>query len=307
MLKQFPLQSAARWGSLPSRMSVLAITGHPNFARRLVAAFADDNATEVDLTEAVGMAAGLTRLRDEAFDAILVHHDPSVLDAVQFLEALRAGDGEQQALVVIGTRVATEMNVLCFEAGADGYVRVPEATTRELIWQLYRAMERRALLVANRRLEKEQQHRLRGEHDEATRLLAQQRGLIADLEKLRPGNHACEASLPGGAQSKLDLSEHFVTHYRELLRAYVIMGSGNLAGEMQRLASSLTDSGISAQQAMHMHLLVLEDVVRSLGSRSARHVMNRADILILEVMMHLCDVYRGQAATEPLHLSRRAV
>ena len=36
----------------------------------------------------------------------------------------------------------------------------------------------------------------------------------------------------------------------------------------------------------------LEDVVRSLGSRSARHVMNRADLLILEIMMQLCEGYR---------------
>ena len=43
---------------------------------------------------------------------------------------------------------------------------------------------------------------------------------------------------------------------------------------------------------MQLHLLVLEELVQGLGSRSARHVMNRADLLALEVMSHLADGYR---------------
>jgi hypothetical protein len=37
---------------------------------------------------------------------------------------------------------------------------------------------------------------------------------------------------------------------------------------------------------------VLESLIGSLGSRSARHVMNRADLLVVEVMAHLADGYR---------------
>jgi hypothetical protein len=33
-------------------------------------------------------------------------------------------------------------------------------------------------------------------------------------------------------------------------------------------------------------------LISSLGNRSARHVMNRADLLVLEVMAHLADGYR---------------
>ena len=43
---------------------------------------------------------------------------------------------------------------------------------------------------------------------------------------------------------------------------------------------------------MQMHIHVLEELIGGLGSRSARHVMNRADLLILEVMVHLADGYR---------------
>ena len=82
------------------------------------------------------------------------------------------------------------------------------------------------------------------------------------------------------------------THYRELLRAYVVMGAGNLADEMTTLASLLADASVSAQRTMQLHVHVLEELIGSLGNRSARHVMNRADLLVLEVMAHLADGYR---------------
>ena len=61
------------------------------------------------------------------------------------------------------------------EADADAYVCVNTTTTRTLIWQVARAMERHELIAENRRLQQTQQHRLQLEHDEATRLLQQQR------------------------------------------------------------------------------------------------------------------------------------
>jgi len=91
-----------------------------------------------------------------------------------------------------------------------------------------------------------------------------------------------------------DLPEPLVQHYRELLRAYVIMGAGNLTEEMDILADLLVSAGVTAAEAMMLHLHVLEDMIRGLGSRSARHVMNRADLLILEVMMNLAEGYRDR-------------
>ncbi len=77
-----------------------------------------------------------------------------------------------------------------------------------------------------------------------------------------------------------------------MLRAYVVMGAGNLADEMATLAGLLADAGVSAQRTMHLHVYVLEELIASLGNRSARHVINRADLLVLEVMAHLVDGYR---------------
>ena len=67
---------------------------------------------------------------------------------------------------------------------------------------------------------------------------------------------------------------------------------GNLADEMKRLTDVLVAVRVSAREAMTMHLRVVESMVRELGSRSARHVMSRADLLILELIINLADRYR---------------
>jgi hypothetical protein len=70
------------------------------------------------------------------------------------------------------------------------------------------------------------------------------------------------------------------------------MGSGNLADEPKRLAELLVTVGLSARQTVAIHLRVLEKLVQGLGARSSRHVMNRADLLLLEMLLHLADGYR---------------
>jgi hypothetical protein len=49
---------------------------------------------------------------------------------------------------------------------------------------------------------------------------------------------------------------------------------------------------VTARQAVQLHLHVLEEMIRGLGNRSSRHVMNRADLLILEVIVDLAESYR---------------
>ena len=286
---------ATPWGHLPPRMRVLFITGLNRTGGWLAEAFAADSASEVMLEEAVGVASGLARLRDEVFDAVLISHDEENLDAFDLLDAIRAGSSDEQPIVVLGERSEREMSAECYEAGGDEYVCVNSTTTRTLIWKVARAMERHELMADNRRLQQARRHRLQLEHDEATRLLHQQREMIADLKEIcresRDGNEGALPEQPVALSPCPDMPRPLVEHYRELLRAYVIMGSGNLSQEMNRLAELLASASISAQDAMLLHLHVLEELVNGLGTRSARHVMNRADMLILEVMINLAEGY----------------
>ena len=297
---------ATPWGILPPRMRVLYITTPRRTGAWLAEAFASDSACQVTMDEAQGAAAGLARLRDQAFDAVLVSHEPAQLDALELLDALRAGGGEEP-VVVLGQPSEQEMAALCYESGADAYVCVNTATTRTLLWIVARATERRNLVRENRRLAQAQQHRLRQEHGEAERLLNEQRSVIRDAEAFRGGSPGGDEETPSaeaieaigrraaGAAQPPPPGEPLKAHYRELMRAHVIMGSGNLSSEMATLAEMLAAGGVTAPQTLHLHVEVLEELVRGLGSRSARHVMTRADLLVLEVLVHLAECYRGRS------------
>ncbi len=320
---------------LPSRVRVLYIATTHRTGAWLAEALAADSATDIHLEEATGSMAGLARLRDELFDAVLVSHQPGELDALKLIEGYRTGVADAP-IIVLGTQSEQEMTAPCYELGADAYVCVNTTTTRNLIWVVARAVQRHELLRENQRLNQAHQRRLQQEHDEASRLLSQQRALIDDLEGLRRNDKSGSDSSANAGKSAIagrvgsvessdsaagtdvegklfdtdELSDDFsstsskticrppnlpvelIDHYRELLRTYVIMGSGNLADELGQLGEMLTSAGVDAGKTMQMHVHVLEELVHGLGARSTRHVMTRADLLVLEIMIHLAEGYR---------------
>ena len=265
---------------------------------------ATDSASDVILEETVGAAAGMARLRDEVFDIVLISHEPQELDALEFAQGLRAG-GSEEPILVLGTAAAADSEATAFEAGADAYLCVNDTTTRALLWTAARAIERSKLDAERNRSTcvLAERQRLQHEHQEAERLLGEQRGLISEFHgvaigtELPPANDSdvYTSTIPFPVRISIDpspLPDNLVTHYADLLRAYVIMGSGNLAAQMRALAGLLVAAGVTPQQTMLLHLQVLEDLINGLGNRSARHVMTRADLLVLEVMVHLADGYR---------------
>jgi DNA-binding NarL/FixJ family response regulator len=289
------------WGALPARVKVLLVTTLHRPGKPLAEALQADSATEFHFSEVIGITAGMARLREEGFDAILVTHDPGVLDALDFIEGLRGG-GTDEPVLVLGTQSEQELAALCFEVGADGYCALGSTTTRGLIWNFARAIERHQLLRENRRLAQAERQRLQYEHREAERLLSQQRALVRDLNRNADSERGSRQCCPGDRRQALDSSAveaflnplpvRLVEHYREMLRTYVIMGTGNLSDEMSRLSELLVGAEVTARETMQLHVQVLEELVRGLGNRSARHVMNRADLLVLEVLVHLSEGYR---------------
>lgn len=295
------LQGETPWGLLPARLRMLYVTTPARTGGWLAEAFAADSACRVLLHESQGASAALAHLRDQVFDAVLISHEPPELDALELLDALQ-GSGAEESLIVLGQASEQELAAPCYEAGADHYLCVNTATTRNLLWVVARATERRQLLRENRRLAQAERHRLRQEQRETERMLTEQRSLVRDAQSL--DQQAADAHCPEAANTLAALgqraastgeppaSEALTSHYRELLRAHVIMGSGNLASEMQSLAVRLAADGVTAPQTMSLHVQVLEELVQGLGSRSARHVMTRADLLLLEVLVHLAESYR---------------
>ena len=268
-LKTQPTPNAA----IPASMRVLHITGQKRPGGWLTDALATDDATQIHVEQTVGCAAGLAMLRDKIFDAVLVSHVPGELDSLELTAGYRAG-GAEEPIVILGTECEQEMAVSCYEAGADGYLCIDTTTTRALIWVVSRAIQRYQLVQENRRLNQAEQTRLQRERDAVERLLDDQRRMILD------------------STSDPQLPNALIGHYRELLRTYVIMGSGNLADELGQLASVLVSATVTAKQFIHLHLYVLQELIHGLGKRSARHVMSRADLLALELLTHLSNGYQ---------------
>jgi DNA-binding NarL/FixJ family response regulator len=237
------------WGHMPPRMKVLYVTTIERTGGWLAEAFAADSASDIHLEEAIGATDGLAQLRDQVVDAVLVSHEPGILDALDFIEGLRAG-GNDEPMIILGSDPSADLSPLAYEVGADAYCCVAETTTRSLLWTFARAIERTQLLREHRRLVQMEQQRLAHEHLEAERLLAEQRALIAELELIRDGNQispetACglanEQEGSGFRVQEAHISElnpeprtlnpplppRLVAHYREMLRAYVVMGAGN--------------------------------------------------------------------------------
>ncbi len=277
------------WGQLPPRLRVLFISSPTYDSSSLQRAFSGDSAVDVVLQEAKGMAAGLALLRDQVYDVVLIIHQPAELDALEMLDAIRTGSSEQQPILVLGHLADCELTSLCFESGADGYLCLQSTTTRDLMWHVSRAAERQRLLEENQRLRRATKHQISLELDEAERLLEQQRELVArGLTTPENGN---AWPVPKAT---------WLGRYQDLLRTYVVMGSGNLADELCDFARFLLHHQVTAEETLRGHLQVLHETVQELGARSARHVMNRAALLVLEVLLHLADGYRRE-----INVSRR--
>ncbi|TWT73454.1 hypothetical protein Pla123a_37890 [Posidoniimonas polymericola] len=294
-----PSEDGVETTPLPARLKLLCVTTLHNAAGWINQALASEISVRIKLEESVGATSALSRLREEAFDAVIVLDDPETLDGVGFIEAMRGG-GHDEAAIVLGSREPTACTAEAYASGADAYCCIRQTTPRVLLCELRSAIRRCELERQNRRLHQAERQRLSIEHQEAERLLAEQRGLLVELNSLRnqqdglqerPG-YGGEPSSPFPRPAASDLPEALVANYRDVLRAYVIMGVGNLTVEMAKLAELLAAAGVSAHRAVQLHLDVLEKLVRGLGSRSTRHVMNRADLLVLELMIHLADGYR---------------
>src|SRR5262245_57553459 len=108
------------WGALPPRVKVLFGATARGPGQKLTQALAEDSATEILLDEVQGIAAGMARLREEAFDIVLVTHEPGRLDALEMIEGLR-GAGAEEPVIVLGRQSEQELATLCFDVGADGY------------------------------------------------------------------------------------------------------------------------------------------------------------------------------------------
>jgi len=256
---------------------VLYVAGRQRIGSELAEALATQSDSTIFLEEALGVAAGMARLHDEAFDIVLAAHEPDGLDALALAAGIRASGGDEP-VIVFGIEPQHELLADCLAAGAETYLCVAATTPQALAWTVAKSTDRLALVRDYRRLVDAQRQRQEQDQVEVRRLLEEQ-----------------SAALTGLAGTNTPLPSRLMDRYRELLRAYIVMGSGHLTDELSVLVQQIAAAEVSASQTMQMHLQVLDELVRSLGNRSARHALARADLLALEVVVRLGEVYLRRA------------
>ncbi len=243
----------------------------------------------------------LALLRDESFDCLLVRVNPGrqgpADDPLVLARGIRAG-GCADPIVVVTVTTDDETWAEALRLNVALLVSAKGWESSALVPSIQRAVERGRMLHEIDRLSAADRRRLIRERDEAEYLLTQQRQILAALEHLA-GAAPTEGDVPAVAEIRgnfehLKLPPEFDDYYQELLRTYVIMGSGNLVAEIVKLAELLSQAGLTPREVLELHLERVERLVRGLGNRSTRHVMARADLLALELMIHLGECYQRQ-------------
>lgn len=286
---------------LPAQFRTLAILPSDRSLHGLLASVATACGCEINFAVAHSENEGLARLEAEPFDLLILWHAPPALNALRLLDALAARSRADLAVVVLGHDSEHELLGASLAQGADAYLCLDSASPDAFLWQVARALERRRLVDELSREQRAQDQRREHEREEAARLVRQQRRLAQQLTSTVPAtvttawdsppppddrsaSGRTRAAAHFGADQPLDFDPHLATRYSELLQAYLITRSGALSSELAAWIADARAAGFDGRQALACHVSALEALVDSLGQRSARHAVARADLLALELL-----------------------
>jgi hypothetical protein len=253
-------------------------------------------------------AEALAILRDDSFDCVLIcdrRRESSTTEAEPDLVSLSSairGSGYDEAVILV-TRSLDDnrwASVCCHDC--EVLITPSLWDSPALVPLITRAIRRVELCRENHRLAVSNHRRLIRERDEAEHLLKQQRQIISELTGLADSKAVTPATRahqqpthPRETKTRFSLPAEIDSYYHQLLRTYVIMGSGSLGSEIAKLADLVCQTGLTPRETLELHLERVECLVRGLGSRSTRHVLARADLLALELMIHLGECYQKQS------------
>ncbi len=240
------------------------------------------------ITHFATASVALERLAEESFDCILVVNSSGELgqrgiDAGGFCTAARAA-GNSDALLVWARSAGEELwNATC-EAAAELYVGTAPWRTSLLLSLIDRAVQNRSAARENQRRLWAERQRADREREECTELLRHQRQLL----NKSPADH--QGSPQGSLPPELPRI------YFELLRSHVMTGTTSFAAEISKLARTFALAHLTPRQVLQLHVDQVELLIKGIGQRSARHIIDRANVLCLELLLLLCECFEQENA-----------
>ena len=232
----------------------------------------------------------VSALRSEVFDCVIValEANESSESVARLLHAIQSAEHDEPIVVI-----APHLEDACWNRLAAFNCEILVTSqmweSQSLVPMIRRARSRNELALEIRRLNMADQRRLGRERDEAAQLLEQQRQMIESLST------TATTVKPPSDSKRPELPPEINRYYHDLLRTHVIMGSGSLESEIEALADVFAVANISPRESLEIHVKGLESLIQGLGNRSARHVMSRADLLVLDLLIHLGESYRQRA------------
>lgn len=220
-----------------------------------------------DLPEAVRL------LRHEGFDCIIIDDamplpgsPPRRDDLLELLHGLRAG-GCDDPILLLTDRVDDGFLKTAGEADCELLItRAGWRSAAAVAW-IRRTIDRWKAFRERDLSRSEQELRVSRQSGEGEALLFRRRELANRIDKHQPRSGA-----------------PVFQRYSELLRAAIITGSGHLREELERIVDSLRQQRMASPAVLQLHLETVEALLQGLGSHAARHVIERADLLALELL-----------------------
>lgn len=251
----------------------------------------------------------ISHVHESEFDIIVlaiarVNHFES--DVRPLLQSIRTS-GNHDPVLLLSEQIHPRELARCYDANVEFLQSSLFWDSPALVPAIERSRRRHQLARDHQIWGRERQQKLQQEQRDSERILEQQRQMLNDLRSLAQATEHDEVPLERGTSqfssvpvlpSPRNLSHDLKTYYAALLKSYVVMGTGSLAEEIQQVVLQIEMCDLSVRETMALHLEQVEELVRGLGNRSSRHVMNRADMLILELLMHLVEARRGSGGKQ---------
>ena len=232
----------------------------------------------------------LALVRQQSFDVIVVRQVATV--AVALVEAFRGGGCETPLLIQ-----ADQWDASTWEMAAGLNAEWSPGTTSGdgsgFGQWIARTLQRAELSRDNERLSLADRRRHVQEQGQSEEWIASLRKAVELPDDLLP-------------QRRRRLPAEAAILYYELLRTRILMADGNLRDEVADFARLLAASGCTARETVHLHLDQLSRLIEGLGSRSSRHVLSRAGLLLVELLAALGDHFDrsfglGEGGIDLLH------
>lgn len=229
----------------------------------------------------------LEQLAEESFDCVLVVHSalrvPSGIDAQNVCTAIRAA-GSTDAILVLTALASDPLFQAVCETAAEIYVGTTPWQSPALLQMIDRAIRQRELTRDSQRRTWADSQRVDRERAACEEILRHQRQLLVQTASRQFGS--VDAILP----------PQLPQIYREILRTYVMTGTVSLTVEIKKLAQTFALARLTPRQVWQLHVEQVELLVKGIGQRSARHILDRANVLCLELMVLLCEFFESENA-----------